>query len=140
MEPFVFLEHTADVLFEAHGFSFEEALQNAAAAMFSTIAKVDELGELKRSRVEERAETLEELAVYLLSDLLAESESREVFFKKFVVEKFEKKDGGYSATGMAFGEPMTPEKGAAHVKAVTMHEAKVSQEGNLWKIRVLLDV
>ena len=30
-----FLEHTADIMFEAYGGSYPEALQNAAKAMFS---------------------------------------------------------------------------------------------------------
>ncbi len=140
MDKFVFLEHTADVLFEAQGFSFEEALENAALAMFSTISDVGALAEDESVELEERGESLEELSAFVLSDLLAESEAQELFLKEFKVSEFKKLDGGFYLKGVALGESMSPEKGKANVKAVTHHECKVWQEGNLWKVRVLLDI
>ncbi len=140
MEKFVFLEHTADVLVEASGFSFEEALENAALAMFSTIASTEELGELDSIEIEERGESLEELAAFTLSSLLAEAQAEELFLKKFKVEEFKKLDGGFFVKGKAWGEEMSAEKGKTDVKAVTHHECKVWQEGSTWKLRVLLDI
>ena len=37
-----FLEHTADVMFESYGKSYEEALENAAKAMFSILGNAKE--------------------------------------------------------------------------------------------------
>ncbi|MFQ5406186.1 MAG: archease [Candidatus Micrarchaeia archaeon] len=139
MDKFVFLEHTADVLFESSGFSFEEALENAALAMFSTIADADKLSTLKDVEVEERAETLEELAAYTLSDLLYEGQSNELFFKDFKITEFKKAGQGYLLKGRARGSPMNPQTGKTDVKAVTHHECKVRQDEKLWKIKVLLD-
>ncbi len=140
MERFVFLEHTSDVLFESQGLSFEEAMENAALAMFSTIADVDSLGSIEEVEVEERAETLEDLAAFVLSDLLSESQAEGLFLKKFKVLEFSKPDGGYLLKGKAWGCAMDGGVGKNDVKAVTHHECKVSQAGVLWKIRVLLDI
>jgi SHS2 domain-containing protein len=140
MDKFVFKDHTADVQFSAYGFSFEEALSNAALAMFTVMANVGALGEGEKVKIEEKAETLEELVGYTLGDILSESSSQEIFFSRFVVDSFCKQDGGYALAGTAFGEAMTPGKGRTDVKAVTMHEISVCREGSLWKITVLLDI
>jgi len=140
MDKFVFIDHTADVKFTSFGFSFGEALSNAAEAMFSVMANVEALGDEEKVTIEEKAETLEELVGYTLGDILAESSSQEIFFKRFRIDSFHRDDAGYSLTGTAFGEEMTPEKGKTDIKAVTMHEIAVVQEGNLCEITVLLDI
>ena len=140
MDKFVFIDHTADVKFRSFGFTFGEALSNAAEAMFSVMANVEALGEEEQVKIEEKAETLEELVGYTLGDILAESSSQEIFFKRFRIDSFHSDENGFSLTGTAFGEEMTPEKGKTDIKAVTMHEISVTHEGNLSEITVLLDI
>ncbi len=140
MDKYVFIDHTADIQFAAYGFSFEEALSNAAEAMFTVMANVAALGDEEKVAIEEKAETLEELVGYTLGDILSESSSQEMFFSRFRVDSFHKEGDGYALSGTAFGEDMTPEKGKTEIKAVTMHEISVSREGNLWKIMVILDI
>jgi len=140
MDKYVFIDHTADIKFTAYGFSFEEALSNAAEAMFCVMSNADALGNEEKVAIEEKAETLEELAGYTLGDILAESGSQEVFFKRFQVDSFHKEGEGYVLTGTAFGEEMTPEKGKTEIKAVTMHEISVVHDGSMWEITVLLDI
>jgi SHS2 domain-containing protein len=140
MDKFTFIDHTADIQYEACGFSFEEALSNAALAMFTVMCDVAAVVESEHVVIEEKAETLEELAGYVLGDILAESGSQELFFSRFSVSSFAKEEGGYELAGIAYGEEMTPQKGKTEIKAVTMHEISVKQEGNLWKIKVILDL
>ena len=140
MEKFVFFEHTADVFFEAYGFSFEEAFRNAALAMFSVISKTESLSEEETVEVSEEAENMEDLVSFALSDLLSESDSRELFFSRIDVSEFSQEEGKFSLKCTAYGEPMSPEKGKTTVKAVTHHETNVEKEGNMWKIRILLDI
>jgi len=140
MEKFVFLDHKADILFEAEGFTFEEALQNAALAMFTTIADVAELHCGEHVKIEERAESLDELAVFTLSSILSKGDAMELFFKDFKINSFKKEKAGYTIEGVACGETSSSEKSKNSVKAVTMHEAKVWKDRNIWKIRILLDI
>ncbi len=141
-EKFRFLEHTADVLFEAYGVSFEDALRNAAAAMFSVIADTEKLGVKEAVQVAESAATLEELATFVLSDLLTKSQVREVFLKEFVVDSFQMTPlRGYFLKGRGFGSKMSPEAGRTDVKAVTHHGTKVSRDAKgRWVVRILLDI
>lgn len=135
-----FLEHTADVLFEASGGSFEEALEAAADALFETICDVNQVGEKKRIDVSEKAGNLEDLVAFTLSDLLSEMEAEELFLKKFKVENFGKREGGFFIEGKAYGAEMNPEVGKTVVKGVTHGMLKVEGKKGKWKIRVLLDI
>ncbi len=132
------------MLFESYGFKVEEAIENAAQAMFDTMCDTTQLipkdDELERVEIEEDAETLEELVVFTLGDLIAESDSRELFFKEFKVTSLKQVEGTYVLKGHAIGSEMKPELGGTTVKAVTHHECSVKKEGNIWTIRVLIDI
>ncbi len=144
MEKYKYLDHKVDVLFEAYGFKLEEAFENAAQAMFDTMCDTTKLNmddnKTERVEIEEDADTLEELIVFTLGDLIAESDSRELFFKNFKVTSLKQVDGSYVLKGYAIGSEMEPELGGTVVKAVTHHECSVKKEGNIWTIRVLVDI
>ncbi|MCX8198002.1 MAG: archease [Candidatus Micrarchaeota archaeon] len=127
-----FIEHTADLMFEAYGKDYPEALENAAKALFSVIgsAKASEKAEITVS-----AHSLEELTVQILADLLAYSDIHEMVFSKFKVAEFDEKEN--RATIFAWGEKRRPKDS---VKAVTYHELLVKKDSKGWVIRVLLDV
>ena len=141
-EKYRFLEHTADALFEAYGVSYEDALRNAAAAMFSVIADTARLGVREVIPVNESAFTLEELSAQVLADLLAKSQIRGVFLREFVVDSFQMTTTrGYFLKGRGFGSKMTPELGKTDVKAVTRHMTKVYRDPKgKWIITMLLDI
>ncbi len=133
--PYRYLEHKADLLIEASGKDFPEALEGAAKGMADAIAKV---GERDSFGIEREADTLEDLVIDTLAGLLAESEVLETPFSRFEVKKFESKGGKFKLAGVAYGEKDAPKKGT--VKAVTYHELMVKEEKGKTTIRVLLDV
>jgi len=140
MKSHRFLEHTADVLLEAGGGSFEEAMEAAADGLFETIADTGKLGEVKEIKVSEEAGDLGSLVVFTLSDLLSEMEAEEVFLRRLKVEKFEKAGTGFIIEGTAYGSPQKREFGRTVVKAVTHHLLQVEEKNGKWKIQVLLDI
>lgn len=131
-EKFTFLEHTADELFEARGKTFEEALQNAALAMFSHIG---EASDKESFEVKEKGGTKEELVVFLLSTLLSEMQVREMVLSRIEVLEHDEKEN--RVTVRAYGEKKRPTRS---VKGVTFHMLEVKEEEGRWRIRVLLDV
>jgi SHS2 domain-containing protein len=139
MEKYRFLEHTADVLFESYGKSFEEALENAAEAMFSVMCDAGKLNEERSFAVKEEADSLENLAVFTLSAILSQSEIDEVLPKRFMVEKFAKKGGVFSISGKVYGGKWESGKVKTDIKAVTHHLIKVEGNGK-FMIRILLDI
>lgn len=132
MAEYRFIEHTADIMFEAYGKSYPEALENSARALFSILgaAKPSE-----RAEVSVTAHNLEELTVQILADLLAHADTHEVVFSKFRVAAFDA--AKKSATIEAWGEKKRPRDS---VKAVTYHELMVKEGPEGWTIRILLDV
>lgn len=132
---FIFLEHTADVLFEAENENFEKALEDAAAALSKTIS--DKVEKIEEFEFEENAENLEELVVFVLSRLLAESQILGLLPGGMRIKELKKEEGKFKlmAKGWAGkGESKTD------VKAVTYHLLKVEESEGKCKIRVLLDV
>lgn len=139
-KAFKFFDHTADILYEAYGKTYEEALENAAAALFETIADLKKVKTTRSVKIREWAPNRDELVVRVLSDLVAERDARGLFFKTFSVIKIEEKDGGFALQGEAKGSAMTPQAGMLDVKAVTHHETKAVQIKGKWTVRVLLDI
>ena len=138
-ERYHFLEHTADVLFEAYGSTFESALENAAEAMFSVMSHIDKLNGEMSFQVEEHADSLENLTVFTLSAILSESEIEKIMPKKFKVESIEHKNGEFLLKGKVYGEKWEGKKVKREIKAVTHHLLKVEKNGKV-SIRVLLDI
>ncbi|HIH20796.1 TPA: archease [Candidatus Micrarchaeota archaeon] len=141
MEKFVFFEHTADVLFEAHGKTLEECVENCAQAMFTIMSKPRLLKKSKKAVVKQKSGNLEELVVFLLDQLITESDTRQVFWKDFKVKSFKHPKGVFSIEGVARGSDYTLKAAGTHVKAVTMHRAKVwKDEKGEWNARIVLDI
>ena len=129
-----FIEHTADIMFEAYGKSYPEALQNAAKAMFSVFGSAEPKEEVRFTL---SAHNIGELTVQALADLLAHMDTHEIVFSQIKVLKFD--PGKNSLELEAFGEKKRPRDS---VKAVTYHELMVAKDKKTgeWTIRILLDV
>ncbi|MFA4946459.1 MAG: archease [Candidatus Micrarchaeia archaeon] len=135
-----FLEHKADVLFEATAESFPALAEEAAAALFETMAHTTKLKPSESVVIEARAKSLDELLVFALGNLLSESDANNSFYKSFKVTAFERDGDSYFLKGMASGSRRTTDAGKIEVKAVTLHECSVAEKDGEWKARVLLDV
>jgi len=129
---FRFLEHTADIMFEAYGKSYPEALQNAARAMLTVFGKAKEK---ERAEFSIAAHNLEELTVQALADLVSHMDTHEMVFSRIKVLSFDATK--HSVKLEAYGEKKQPRD---TVKAVTYHEMMVKEDEKGWTIRILLDV
>lgn len=132
LQQYRFLDHTADLLFEAYGKSYEEALENSAKALFSIFGSAVPK---KKAAFSCTAHNLEELTVQVLADVLAYSDTHEMVFSKFAVAAFNPEKPAVLLD--AWGEHKRPRDS---VKAVTYHEMMVAQDESGWTIRLLLDV
>ncbi|MBI5036847.1 archease [Candidatus Micrarchaeota archaeon] len=135
-----FLEHTADILYEAYGATFKEALETAAKVLFEETADLKQVNSTKKVAIKEKAKTLDELAAFVLSDLVAERDARGLFFKSFKIDSLEQTRNGFTLNGTVEGGPATRDAGKTEVKAVTHHETKAFEKDGKWTIRVLLDI
>jgi len=133
--PYKYIEHTADVMIEATGKTFEQALEAAALGMFELVA--EDVKEETWFEIEEKSDNLEDLVVFVLSRLNSEAEIREMELSHMKVEEFLRDEKGFFLKAKVF---------AGHgkmkniVKAATHHELSVKEEKDKVTIRVLLDV
>jgi SHS2 domain-containing protein len=132
---FKFLEHTADILFQAEGRTFEEALEEASKALSATIS--DKVQKKEEFEFEESAENIEEVVIAVLSRLLVESEVLGLIPGGFKIISFKEQPGNTNikVKGWA-GEG----KQKTIVKGVTYGLLKVERSKNKCMIQVLLDI
>ena len=139
MKRFAFFEHTADVLFEAYGKTLKECVENAALAMFTIMAKPKLLKKTVKTKVKNKGKTLDEMVVFLLDKLVTESDARQAFWKEFKVKKLDEKRK--TIEGIAYGSLYSRNAAGTHVKAATMHRAKVfKNDKGVWVARIVLDI
>lgn len=129
-----FVEHTADIMVQAWGKDFKQALSEAANAMFEVLGGKE--AEAKEEfEVKADAENLDELVVYFLSEILSQSQISSILPAK--IKKMEFDGEKIKIKAKIGGEKKRPKD---DIKAVTFHELKVEQGKNLCKIQVLFDV
>jgi SHS2 domain-containing protein len=137
MKKFVFLEHVADIKFQAFGKSLEEVFKNSVLALRESITK----GTKKKinQRVNRKIKIngidnesllynfLEEFLYLLDAENFLLSEIKSI---KIINNKLESEVVGDKASNYKF---------TSDVKAVTYNEMFVKQEGNKWVAQVVLD-
>ena len=123
--------HTADVGIAAYGKSLDTLFENAAAGMFSLITDLRRVKKVGEYRVSLKADTLQDLMVAWLSELLFLHETQRLLFKRFEVKV--KKN---SLTAKIDGEVMDRGRHRLHmvVKAVTYHMIEVDPKKGVAKI------
>jgi len=146
MEPFEYLEHTADVKFKARGRSLEETFENAALAMLGAMIDPATVKAEETWPIEIESESLEGLLYEWLSEILYLFDVELAVFSRFDV-KLEEDEGGWRLSGKVGGERVDPERHffETEVKAVTLHQfeiKKVAGDGGeeIWTAQVVLDV
>jgi SHS2 domain-containing protein len=127
---------TSDVMFEAYGKDLKELFSNAAEALFGILSVIEEVRPKEERIVSIEAESIDELLIAWLQELIAMVDIEEMFFSKFEIEEISET----RMTAKAFGEPMTPSKGRTVVKAVTYHKFLLEKTKKGFKARVALDI
>jgi SHS2 domain-containing protein len=138
MEPFHFLDHPADVGFEAWGITREEAFENAARALVSLRVNLDSVAPLESRTVQVQGSDWLSLLVNWLSEILYLQDAERWLPCDF---KFtDLRETGLTA--MVQGEKFNPSKHhlKSLVKAITYHQLAFEKQGDLWRARVFVDV
>ena len=139
MKPYEYLEHTADMGLLVRGKSLSELLTHAAQGLFETIAVVDTIDETETIEIHLTAESVEELFVTWLDELIFQHETKEIFFKRAAVQQCSETE--ISAT--VYGEPANFDKHEVYteIKSVTYHQLEVLQKSDgSWRAQVIFDL
>lgn len=139
MEPYEYLEHTADMGMVVRGKNLSELLMHAAQGLFEAIAVLETVDETVSVEIQLTAESVEELFVAWLDELIFQHETKEIFFKRAAIQQCSETE--MSAT--VYGEPANFDKHAVYteIKSVTYHQLQVYEKGDgSWFAQVIFDL
>jgi SHS2 domain-containing protein len=141
-KQYEYLEHTADIKFQAYGKTLEEVFENAALAMFNVIINTEKVSGETAREISLKSPDLESLLIDWLSELLYIFEVDEIIFRKFRVEEIKEEEGEYSITGQALGEKYYPESHPfeTEIKAVTYNQLEIGKTADGWKAQIVVDI
>lgn len=141
-KQYEYLEHTADIKFQAYGKTLEEVFENAALAMFNVIINTEKVSGETAREIFLKSPDLESLLVDWLSELLYIFEVDEIVFRKFRVEEIKEEEGEYSITGQALGENYYPESHPfeTEIKAVTYNQLEIVKTVDGWRAQIVVDI
>lgn len=134
MEKFKFLEHTADIKFQAFGLTKEEMFENAGLAMFNSMSEDSVKAKIKK-KISVEGKDNESLMYNFLEELLFLFDTEHFFVSKI---KIKIKDNKLTAD--ITGDLVENYDIKIDIKAITYNEMFVKQEGNKWLCQVVLDV
>ena len=136
VKRFDIIEHTADVGITAYGANLKEAFANAAYAMFTLIADLENVREDVRRQIEVAAEDRESLLVSWLNELLYIFDVERTIFKRFEVTEL----GETSLKAEGYGELLDQSRHSLRggLKAATYHMLKIEKNDG-YSVRVIFD-
>ena len=139
MEKYEIIDHTADLGIRAYGATLPKLFENIALGMLESIAELDSIDEKRECKINVQGDTLEDLLVAFLGELLFQHEVEEILFKRVEIFKFNKDN----LSAVAYGEEKNPQKHIIYteIKNVTYHQLKVEQlPDNKWETLVIFDL
>ncbi len=134
-QQYKYLEHTADIKFQAFGKTIEEAFKNSALAMFNSMHD-GKIKENKDFKIKVQGKDNEALLYNFLEELLFLFDSKHFFLNK--VKNIKIKNN--KLTAEITGDNAENYEIHIDIKAITYHEMFVKKQGNKWVVQVVLDV
>lgn len=138
MGRYEIIDHTADIGVIAFGKDLPETFGNAAYAMFDILTDTGRIRETSRFHIQVSADSIEELLVAWLDELLYRYETERIICRRFVIGDMSDR----SLSAVAFGEKVDPARHEikAEIKSITYHQLKIEKRNDGWRIQVIFDV
>ncbi len=133
-----FIDHTADVAFEAYGSNLKELIENATLAFYDAFVFLNKLEITESKRVEVEADSADYLLFNWLNELLFLFETE--FFAGKDVEVDVSEDGVFKASGTIKGGIIRSELVKTEPKAITFHKFVVEKRDDSWYAFVIVDI
>ena len=139
MKPYKFINHTADIKFQASGNSLEKCFENAGYALVNIICK-EKIKTIIKKDIKVQGEDLEELLYNFLEEFLFLIDSKNFIFGKFKKIKIYKKNDKYHLHSEILGDNLKNYSTETGVKAITYNEMFVIKNKKGYKCQVVVDV
>lgn len=138
MKDYELLEHTADIAIRVKSKDLGGLFQAAACAMFDIAAekKPAKDKEIHKISVNQKAESIEELFINWLNELLSLSAVEGLIFEDYQISNIDRN----SIEAVAMGSNIENYRMNTEIKAATYHELKVEDTPVGWVAEVIFDV
>ncbi len=135
-KKFKFLEHTADIKFQAFGKSYEEVFENSALALKESICGKIKVKEIKSRIIKSRGKDFESLLYSFLEEIIYLLEA-----ENFLISKVKEiKIKNFELKAVISGDKASSYNFNNKVKAVTYNEMFVKKIKEKFAAQVVLDV
>ena len=131
-----FLEHTADVKFQAFGENIDEVFKNSVLALKETICGNKKIKEIKKKVVKIAGKDMESLLYNFLEEILYLLDAENFITSKVKNLKINK----FVLEAVLVGDDSRNYKFTNNVKAVTYNEMFIKKQKGNWISQVVLDV
>jgi SHS2 domain-containing protein len=130
--------HTADIGIRIYGNDLRELFENAAFAMFDTIADLEGLKGDVEQDFELTAPNREELLIAWLDELLFNFYTKQLIFFRFEIKELTEN----KIAAKAFGRPIGANRNRlrAEIKAATYHDLKIKKTASGYEVEVIFDI
>ena len=130
--------HTADIGIRVFGKDTKELFENAAFALFDTLADLEGLKPSIEETVKVEGDSPEGLLVAWLDELLYLFYTKEIIFSEFRIEEL----SDNKLTAKAFGKSASSNRNRlkTEIKAATYSGLKIDKSDNGYKVEIILDV
>jgi SHS2 domain-containing protein len=135
-KKFKFLEHTADVKFQAFGNKEEKVFENSALALKESICGKIKINGEKERIIKVEGKDFESLLYNFLEEIIYLLDAENFIISK--ISHIEIKN--FKLKAIFIGDKASDYKFNNEVKAVTYNEMFVKQKGKNWISQVVLDV
>ncbi|RMG21538.1 MAG: archease [Methanobacteriota archaeon] len=141
--PWEYLEEEAiaDIGIKVTGKDLTELFTDACLSIAHLMTKVDELDELMQKAIQFEETSLDLLLHSLLEEMVYLKDA-ELFFVKSVDLHVDETENGFAVKGKFVGDLFDPEVDhiGNDIKAITMHDFYVRQEGDGWVAHFIIDI
>lgn len=133
---FKFLEHTADMKFQAFGKTLDESFENSALALAEVMTKKTKIKPIIKKKIKVSGKDEESLLYNFLEEFLFLFDSEGFLLSK--IYKLEIKENKLEAE--VLGDTVTRYKISQDVKAITYNQMFIKKEKGKFITQVVLDV
>ena len=136
-KKFKFLEHTADIKFQAFGNSLKKVFENSALALFNIVYD-QKIKDKKKFKIYAKGRDLESLMYNFLEEILVLIDSKNFLPSKIINFKLDKKNLKIRAE--IIGDDAKNYNISEHVKAITYNEMFIKKIRGRWVSQIVLDI
>tara|TARA_Y100000310_G_scaffold342814_1_gene447595 strand:+ start:10488 stop:10973 length:486 start_codon:yes stop_codon:yes gene_type:complete len=140
MQPYEFLEHTADEKFRAYGKDLEEAFSNAALATTAIMTDVKLIKPKITHTIKVNANNKNTLLYEFLEELIFLVDTEAFLLSKVTSISIKELEGFFKLEATIKGDTADAYEVTTHIKAVTYSEMFIKEEENGVTIQVVHDV